>query len=213
MAEGDEIVEVGRRLYGRNMLAAADGNISVRMASNIILMTPSGKSKAFIKPEDLAQVSLDGRVLSGTPSTERHMHLAVYQNVANARAVVHAHPPIAIAWTVAHPKATCMPVEYLSELILAVGRVPIVPYTRPGTVEMGTQLLPFLKDCRVMLLARHGAVAWGESLEEALWGIERVEHAAQILRDAQAMGPLQPLPPSEVEALWEMRKQMQGRTL
>lgn len=210
---GNSIVEVCQRLYRRNMLAAADGNVSVRMPNDRILMTPSGVSKAFMNPKDMAQMTLQNEVLSGRPSTERLMHLAIYRHVPQAKAVVHAHPPTAIAWTVAHSEATSLPLEYLSELILAVGRVPIVPYARPGTADMGENLLPFLPESRVMLLARHGAVAWGETLEEALWGIERVEHATQILRDAKLMGGLVPLPAAEVEALWDIRHKIGSRTL
>lgn len=208
-----QIIEVCRRLYGRNMLAAADGNVSVRLPTGNILITRSGQSKAFMDINSFAEVTLENQVLRGSPSSERLMHLAVYQHVTAARAVVHAHPPAAIAWTVSNPRDENLPVEFLSELILAVGRVPIVPYTRPGTSEMGSRLLPYLHECRVMLLARHGAVAWGETLEEALWGIERVEHAAQILRDAKMMGGMEPLPADEVAALWALRRQLGQKTL
>lgn len=208
-----EIVDVCRRLHGRNLLAAADGNVSVRLSDEEILFTPSGLNKARIGEGEIATVTLAGEVRSGNPSGERLMHLEVYRRCAKARAVVHAHPPTAIAWTVARPDLTELPAEALSELILAVGRVPIAPYARPGTQEMGNVLAPFLPGCRVILLARHGAISWGEDLEEAYNGMERLEHVCQILKSAVDLGGLSALPADEVAELRRMRRALGERSL
>jgi L-fuculose-phosphate aldolase len=207
------ILEVGQRLHQRGWLAAADGNISVRLSDAEILITPTGVHKGYLKESDICRVTLDNRVLSGKPSGERLMHLSVYQNCQVATAVVHAHPPVATAWSIARPDMQELPAECLSEVILAAGRIPIVPYAQPGTLQMGTNLHPFLPDCRLMILGRHGALAWGESLEEAYNGIERLEHAAITLAHAHSMGGLTALPPDEVVRLREMRARMSGRTL
>lgn len=207
------IVEVGRRLHSRGWLAAADGNISVRLDDDEILMTPTGVHKGFLKETDLCRLTTDNRILSGKPSGERLMHLAVYNHCPMAKAVVHAHPPVATAWSIARPDLKELPAECLSEVILAAGRIPIVPYAQPGTQQMGENLLSFLPDCRLMILGRHGALAWGESLEEAYNGIERLEHAAVTLGHAHALGGLTSLPPEEVARLREMRSRMSGRTL
>jgi len=204
MSEKREILEVCQRLHERGWLAACDGNISYRTDSSII-MTPSGRHKGFIKESDLTEVTIENEVLKGTPSSERLMHLAIYQHCPKAKAVVHAHPPIAIAWTIAQPEMKELPAECISELILAVGAIPVVPYARPGTQDMGNVLLPFIPKHRAMILARHGAVAWGETLEEAYYGIERLEHSAKILFYAKALGGLTMLPPEEVNHLREMR--------
>ncbi len=208
-----EIAEVCRRLHARNLLAAADGNVSYRLSNQEILFTPTGKNKNYLRPEDMAVVTLENQVLSGAPSGERLMHLEVYRACPEARAIVHAHPPTAIAWTVARPELTELPAEGLSELILAVGSVPIAPYARPGTSAMGEVLRPFLPKSRVILLARHGALSWGEDLEEAYNGMERLEHIAGILKSAVALGGLSSLPAAEVAVLREMRRQMGDRTL
>ena len=196
------------------MLAAADGNVSVRLDESTVLMTPSGVSKAFMKPGEMLRMGLDGTVreTDRQPSSERLMHLAIYQKCAAARAVVHAHPPVATAWSIAHPQLSELPCDAMSELILAVGRVPIVPYARPGTAQMGEALAKFLPECRVLILARHGAIAWGETLEEALFGIERLEHAATILSAAHQLGGVTALPAAEVEALRQLRRQMGPQT-
>jgi len=139
------------------------------------------------------------------------MHLAVYRACPEARVIVHAHPPTAIAWTLARPDLTELPTDALPELLLAAGRVPIVPYARPGTEEMGTVLLPFLPAHRLLLLSRHGALAWGESMEEAVNGIERVEHGALILKAAEELGGTTPLPEAELEALRTLRARIGPR--
>lgn len=195
------ICDAARRLHARNLLAAGDGNLSVRLADGRVAITPSGVPKARLKPDDMAYLSADGKVLSGRPSTERFMHLAIYRACPEAGCIVHAHPPTAIAWTLARPELRELPAEGLPELILAAGRIPVVPYARPGTEAMGTALETFLPECRLLLLARHGAVCWGEDLEEACMGIERLEHVAQILKAAVELGGISPMPAVELEAL------------
>jgi len=211
--EFEQILQVCRRLYGRNMLAAADGNVSVRLSDDRILITPSGVAKAFASSEQMAVINLEGRILSGHPSAERLMHLEIYRASPLARAVVHAHPPHAVAWSLARPDLAELPSEHLSEVILGAGRIPFVPYARPTTEAMGSELRPFLPECRAMILRRHGAVTWGESLDEAINGMERIEHAAQMLWLAETLGGSVPLPAEEVAVLREMRAQMGGRLL
>lgn len=209
----EQMVEVCRRLHLRQLLAAADGNVSVRLDDGTLLMTPAGRSKANLAPDELAALQLDGQVLRGRPSTERAMHLEIYRRCPLARSVVHAHPPTAVAWTLARPQLAALPDEAMPELILGVGRIPIVAYARPGTEAMASALAPHLPACRVLILARHGAVAWGESVEEAYDAIERLEHAAWMLKLAEELGGAVPLPADEVAALRALRAARGGRTL
>ena len=207
------IIDVCKQLNSKNMLASADGNVSVRVSDNEILITPTGKNKAWIEQKDLACITLDNKIISGSPSGERLMHLEVYRNCPQAKAIVHAHPPTAIAWSIARPELKELPSDAISELILAVGSIPIIPYARPGTVEMGTALQSFLPQHRVFILARHGALSWGESLEEAYNGMERVEHAALILKNAQELGGITNLPKEEIAYLRELRRRLGNQTL
>jgi L-fuculose-phosphate aldolase len=209
----EQIVAVCRDLSQRGYLAAADGNISLKLSDNEILFTPSGRNKARIDASEMALVRLDGTILEGNPSGERLMHLEVYRRAPLARAVVHAHPPTAIAWSIARPDWTELPADAMSELILAVGSIPFVPYARPGTQNMGDVLAPFLPQNRVMILSRHGALSWGESLEEAHNGMDRLEHTAHILKLATELGGITSLPANEVTILREMRKSLGPRTL
>lgn len=208
-----DIQQACKRLWDRNMLASADGNVSVRLSDQEILITPSGISKAFMKPEEICVVDIEGNLIQGKASSERLMHLQVYRQCPKARAVVHAHPPHAIAWSVAHPELKELPKECMSELILAAGRIPIAAYARPGTEAMGEVLSHFLPNHRLMILSRHGGLAWGESLEEAVNGMERLEHSAQILFLAHQLGGLTSLPAEEVSVLQEMRKKLGEKLL
>lgn len=200
-----------RRLHDRNLLAAGDGNLSARMPDGRIAMTPTGVAKAWIKPEDFAFLDPNGTILRGHPSSERLMHQVIYAACPEAKVVVHAHPPTAIAWTLARPELEAMPSESLPEVILGAGAIPIVPYARPGTAALGEALVPFLPAHRLLVLARHGAVCWGEDIHEAVGGIERLEHVAQILKYAMELGGLSPLPGEELAALRRLRAELGPR--
>lgn len=208
-----QIIDVCNRLYDKNLLAATDGNISFKISDKEILITPSGHPKAFLSPDDFCIMDISGNVLHGKPSSERLMHLQVYISCPLAKAVVHAHPTHAVAWSIAYPDDTELPNTCLAEIILATGRIPIVPYARPSTQDMGTQLIPFLPDCRVMILAKHGGLTWGESLQEAWIGMERLEHSSQMLYLAKRLNGLSHLPKEEMKVLKEMRKTIAPKTL
>jgi len=215
----DQIVQVCQRLNQKNLLAAADGNVSYRISDRLILITPTALNKAFITPEDIAGITLENEIKFGKPSGERLMHLEVYKRCPQAKAIVHAHPPTAIAWSLARPHLKELPFESLPEVILAVGNIPIIPYARPGTREMGLNLANVLPHSRVMILSRHGGLSWGEDLMEAYNGMERLEHSALILKMAHEMAQMQTathlpqLPDEELSALMKIRQQQGGRTL
>ncbi|MCO5142196.1 MAG: class II aldolase/adducin family protein [Oligoflexia bacterium] len=209
----EQIIDCCKKLNAKNLLASADGNVSYRHSSSEIYITPTGINKAHLKKEDFALVDDNGAVKKGKPSSELLMHLAVFKACDKAKVVVHAHPPTAIALTVARPEWKEYPVGALSELILALGSIPIAEYARPGTEQMGSVLRPYLPKNRVIVMARHGAISWGESLEEAYNGMERLEHVSQILKSAILMGGITSLPQAEIDELKRMRVQLGDRTL
>src|SRR5664279_2959630 len=196
-----DLLDACRRLHAGGLLAASDGNLSVRLPNGLIAMTPSGVPKAKVRLGDLAHLQLDGTIEGGRPSSERSMHLAIYRAVPEAKAIVHAHPPTAIAWSLARPELKELPSEGLPEVILAAGRIPIVTMAMPGTEDMGTHLLPFLPAHRLLILARHGGLCWGEHMDEAAGGMERLEQVAKILWLAETLGGAKPLAASELEEL------------
>lgn len=204
------LVRIARALHRAGWLAATDGNLSYRSGEEVVI-TPSGVAKARLHPRDLARLDLSGTALFGRPSSEAPLHLAVYRHCPPAGAAIHAHPPHAVALTVARPELARLPAGALSELVPAAGEVPVVPYAPPGGEALAAAAAPFLPRHRVLILARHGVLTWGETLEEALFGVERVEHACRILCLALQMGGITELPPAEVETLRALRRQLGER--
>jgi L-fuculose-phosphate aldolase len=213
-----QIIDLAKRLSQRFFLAAADGNISCREESGHFLVTPAGRQKVLLQPEDMVKVDLEGKVIGHKKpgvraSSEWAMHATVFRQCSQANWVIHAHPPYATAWTVAFPSHQELPTDCLTEVILSAGRIPIIPYAVPGEKAMGEHLLPFLPHHRIFILARHGALAWGETAEEALNGIERLEHAAYVLSIATQLGGLTFLPKEELDMLKAKRQQWGERIL
>ncbi|MBI1860314.1 MAG: class II aldolase/adducin family protein [Deltaproteobacteria bacterium] len=208
-----QLSEMGRWLSQKNYLAAADGNFSLKDEGDTFWITASGVNKGYRQPIPLAEVAIDGRVRSGEPSSETEMHCAVFRRCPKARAVIHAHPPTLVAWSIARPELTELTCDSFSEAILAVGSIPIVPFARPGGLGLAGSILPFLPLSRAMVLGRHGALAWGETLEEALNGIERMEHAAIILATAERLGGAKALPQAEIDWLKARRQELGEKTL
>jgi L-fuculose-phosphate aldolase len=207
-----EIVRLGRLLYERGLIVAGDGNISVRLGPNRVLMTPAGLCKGRLAPRDMVVVDLDGNLIRGAPgrrpSTERTLHLLLYQARTDVQAVVHAHPPTAVAATLA---GVSMNTEWLPETILTLGAIPTAPYALTGTAEMYEAIEPFVADHDALLLSHHGALTVGATLDEALGRMEQVEHSARILLAAHQFGGVQPLPPTRVHELRSLREQMRAR--
>ncbi len=208
----NDIIETAKILYQKNLLAAGDGNISVLIDDKKVLITPQGKRKASLQQDEMALLDIDGTALHNKASSETTMHLTIYQHCPKARAVIHAHAPYAVAWSIAYPDLKELPSHSLAEVILACGSIPFVPFARPGTKQMGDNLLPFLPKHRAMILSRHGVLAWGETLAEALNGVERIEHSAQMLFHAKALGQLTNLPDDEIAYLYQ-QKEKRGDTL
>ena len=200
------ICEIGRRMYARNFVAASDGNISARLDNGHYLCTPSGVSKGFMKPEDLIVADEQGNYVSGTGkvTSEFPTHLACFEERPDVDAVVHAHPPYAIAFTLAgHSLAD----PILPEVVAAFGGVPTTAYATPGTPEGNEVIRPLIGGADAVMLDRHGSVTVGKSVEEAYFKLEKLEHAAETLHYAHALGTLSKLSPDEVKRMLAARKE------
>jgi L-fuculose-phosphate aldolase len=200
----EEIVRVCRRLYSAGLIAGADGNVSVRCADGRILVTPSGLSKVDVEPDDLVVLDGEGRHLAGArrASSEVLVHLRVYARRADVGAVVHAHPPTATGFAVS---GEGLADDVLPEIILYMGRVPLVPYATPGTTALADQFEPYLAGHDAFLMANHGATTVGPTLAVAHQRMESVEHAAKILLTARLLGRTDRLSREQVRALEERR--------
>lgn len=175
-----EMIRVCRKLESKGLIAASDGNVSCRIDQDGILITPSGVSKGDLEPEELAKTSMNGNLLEGPikPSSEIRMHLHVYRMRPDVSAIVHAHPPVVTAFTLAGFPFNS---KVLPEVWLMLGKVPLAPYATPGTDEVPQSIEPHIMGSRAILLKRHGAITFGGGLMEARMRMEKLEHCAKIL--------------------------------
>ena len=168
-----EICEVGHKLWAKGFVAANDGNISVKISENEYYCTPTGVSKGDLTPDMIIKVDKDGKKLEGklNPSSEIKMHMRVYRERPDVTAVVHAHPPVATAFTVADIDLD----QYiLPEAVLTIGDVPTCDYGTPSTMEIPDSLDPYLQDHDAFLLRNHGALTVGCNLQKAFFVMEEV---------------------------------------
>ncbi len=199
-----EIVEVGRRLWERGYVASNDGNISVRLDEQRLITTPKSVSKGFMTPDMMVITDLDGKKIAGErePSSELKMHLEVYRNRPDARAVVHAHPPTATGFAVAG-----IPLDraVLAEVITTLGSIPIAEYATPSTEELPAAVRKYVKAHDGLLLANHGALALAGDVMAAYYRMETIEHFAKISLVARTLGREHVLSRDEVERLQGLR--------
>jgi L-fuculose-phosphate aldolase len=201
-----DIVEIGRRLWWRGFVASNDGNISVRIGPDRLLMTPASVSKGFMTPDMMVITDLDGTLVEGAPgrkpSSEALMHLVAYQERPDVGAVVHAHPPLSTGFAVAG-----IPLDraVLAEVVTTLGSIPIADYGTPSTTELADTVRPFVKAHDGLLLANHGALALGKDLFGAYYKMETIEHFAKISLVARQLGRENLLSREEVVRLQDLR--------
>lgn len=203
------IVTVCARMYAKGFLAATDGNVSVRLGERLVV-TPSGVSKGHLKPEDMIVTDMQGRLLQGVgkPTSELMMHLCAYEARPDVRSVVHAHPPRAIAFTVAGQE---IPGRMLPEVVVSLGgAIPTVPYTTPTTNEVPEAIRPFVAAHDVVMMAFHGAICLGEDPYEAYHKLEKLEHNCEVAMFARQLGTPQELTPEQIAPLLALRERMKA---
>ncbi|MBA2736363.1 MAG: class II aldolase/adducin family protein [Pyrinomonadaceae bacterium] len=198
------IVEVGNLLYERSYVVSSDGNISIRLDENRILATPTMMCKGRMTEDCLAITDLDGAALNDKKaSSELAMHLLIYKMRPDVNAVCHAHPPHGTAFAVAG-----LPIDepILSEVILTLGCVPLTDYGTPSTSELTDSMKPFVEHHNALLMANHGAVAYGADLWQAFDRLETLEHTAKIAILAKALGGANDLPKDAISKLINIRE-------
>ena len=203
-----EICDIGKRIYDRGMVAANDGNISVKIGENEFLCTPTGVSKGFMTPAYICKVDGDGNVLEANPgfkpSSEIKMHLRVYRERPDVMSVVHAHPMYATAFAIAGIPLTA---PIMPEAVIFLGEVPIAKYGTPSTEEIPDAVAPYLQSYDAVLLENHGALSFSDSLLNAYHKMESVEFYAQLLFLARQLGGPHELSQDKVERLYDIRRQ------
>jgi len=199
-----DLVQYGRMLHAQGFVAATDGNLSIRLSNDRVLVTPTGFSKGMMQSEDMVVVNMAGEKVIGDckPTSEIAMHLTIYKMRPDVGAVVHAHPCTATAFAsagIALDQALC------SEIVITLGAVPLAPYATTGTRELSDSLKPFIPWHDAILMANHGVVTYGVDLQQAYMRMESVEHYAKIVLAARQLGCAKTLPTRELEKLHEVR--------
>ncbi|MBZ5648105.1 MAG: class II aldolase/adducin family protein [Acidobacteriia bacterium] len=207
----EDIVRFGRMIHGKGFVAATDGNLSVRLDHDTVLSTPTGMSKGMMEPEDLVVVDMQGKKVMGrrNVSSEIAMHLQIYWLRPDVKGIVHAHPPTATGY------AACgLPLNQalVSEIVLALGCIPVAKYGTPGTPELTTALEPLIPQYDAILMANHGVVTYGEDLTRAYMKMETVEHFAKIALVSHLLGRPQLLSDADVSKLMVAREKYEGVT-
>lgn len=202
-----QICDIGKRIYDRNMVAANDGNISVKIGDNEFLCTPTGVSKGFMTPEYICKVDANGNVLEANgafkPSSEIKMHMRVYQKRPDVKSVVHAHPIYATSFAIAGIPLTP---PIMPEAVIALGAVPIAEYGTPSTDEIPDAVEKYLPYYDAVLLESHGALTYSDSLLNAYHKMESVEFYAELLFKARQLGGPQVFSEERVQQLYEIRR-------
>ena len=201
-----DICDIGRRIYNRQFAAANDGNITVRVGENEVLCTPTLHCKGFLKPEDISLVDMTGKQISGRKkrSSEALLHLEIYRQRADIRSVVHCHPPHATAFAIARePIPQCI----LPEVEVFLGDVPITKYETPGGQAFADTIIPFVKKTNVMILANHGTVSYGETVEQAYWWTEILDSYCRMLMLARQLGHVAYLSEGKSRELLDLKDQ------
>jgi L-fuculose-phosphate aldolase len=205
----EEIVRYGRTLHERGLVAAMDGNLSVRLKGDQILVTPTCVSKGNMRAADMVVVDMEGQRVSGrrNVTSEIGMHLLIYRMRPDIQAIVHAHPPTATGFAAA---GIALTQPLVCEVVMGLGCIPLARYGTPGTSELARTLEPFVPHYDAILMSNHGVVAYGETLERAYMKMETVEHFAQIALVTHLLGRQQPLQEVEVQKLLVARAKYFG---
>ena len=202
----EKICEIGRRIYNRGMVAANDGNISVRFTEHEILCTPTGVSKGFMTPKSICKVNEFGELIEANgsfrPSSEMKMHLRIYEKRPDIRAVVHAHPTYGTIFAIA---GTALDKPIMSEAVVSLGSVPVVEYGAPSTMELPDNIEKYLPYYDALLLEHHGALTYADSLENAYMRMESLEFYAELLYRTKLIDGQREFDEKEIERLYNIR--------
>lgn len=203
------ICEIGKRIYNKGFVAANDGNISVRISENEILTTPTGVSKGYMTPDMICKINMKGEVISASgklkPSSEVKMHIRVYNERQDVKAVVHAHPPYGTSFAIA---GIALTKPIMPEAVISLGCVPIAEYGAPSTNEIPEAISKYLQDFDALLLANHGALTYGEDLMAAYFKMESLEFYAKLTYISTMLGGPKEFSKTQVDELLQIRTKL-----
>ncbi|MDA7952183.1 MAG: class II aldolase/adducin family protein [Pirellulaceae bacterium] len=201
----DHLCKIGKKLYDKGLTTATDGNLSLKIAENRLLCTPTSLCKGELTRDDLVMVDLEGNKIAGRrePSSELRLHLAIYKQNKRIQSVLHCHPPNGLAFA-----ATQRPIPngVLSEVELFLGEIPTIPYAPPGSLEFANSIISYVDKAKVAVLANHGTVSWDTSLEKACATTEMLESYCKVLISSGQLGEVASLTSQQIRELIQIKK-------
>jgi L-fuculose-phosphate aldolase len=203
----EQICDIGRRIWMREYCDGNGGNISARLSPDRFIVTPTGVSKGFMKPEMMSLVDINGTQLAGTwkRSSEFTTHAAVYRSTPEAMSVCHAHPCYAGAFAI---KGLRPPPRLIPELEVFVGTVAYTPYKTPGSPEIADEIFPLAPKHQSILMGNHGVICWGKSVEDAYFKMEITDAYCRTVVHAQSLPGGSSIPCEKLPELLDIKKKM-----
>jgi len=204
----EEIIRVGHKLWERQYVDGSGGNISVRLSEQYVICTPALCSKDDLTMDDFTLVDMEGNRVAGTkpPSSEILLHTEIYKAVSQAQAVIHCHPPHAMAFAIT---GTIPPGCLIPEHEVFVGSVAFAPYETSGTAEFAKAVLPYVRSHNMILLQNHGIVGWADTLKHAQWSVEVIDtYCRTFILASHLNAPLTPIPEQKMQDLLDIRKKL-----
>lgn len=187
----EEICRFGRSLFERGLTAGSSGNISVRLSDGGFISTPTNASLGFLDPARLSRLDAEGRLVSGdAPTKEIPLHTALYDTRHGAGAIVHLHSThsVAVSMLPGVDPADVLP-PLTAYYVMRVGRTALVPYYRPGDPAVAGAIRGLAGRYSAVLLANHGPVVAGQSLDAAVYATEELEETARLHLMLRGLNP------------------------
>lgn len=182
-------------------MSGADGNITIKTKQNTLIATPSKINKAFLNEEILMETDMNGKLISGSGkvTSEINMHTLIYKIREDVGAVIHTHAPYITAFAA---RGENIPDNVLIEVAVIIGRVALVDFALPGTIDVAKSIEPYIKQNNAILLKNHGVVVYGANIEEAYNRLESLENAAKSIILSRILGEPTLIPKDMVEKMY-----------
>lgn len=209
MSVKEEIVKVCHLVYQNKFVAAYDGNISALTENNSVMITRSGICKGEVRISDIIETDLNGHKISGEGkiSTENKLHLYIYNKRKDAKAVVHCHPVFATALGLVEKKYLD---NFFPEVFLTLGKIPVCDYATPSTQAVTDSIAEYIETSNALILKNHGAVTIGNSVMDAYYKMEKLEHAAKTILFAKLLGNPRKLSDEDINKLLAIAESTYG---
>ena len=197
-----EIIEFGKQLYDKNLTFATSGNISVKTDEGI-LITASGTALGRLVEDDIVLVDFEGNVRSGAkPSSEKMLHIEIYKQRPDVKAIIHTHPVNLTSFAVCH-EALKEPI--MSENILYFEEIPVAEYAMSSSIELVEKTVKYLKNKDVVMMANHGAISVANNLLNAFYKMETAEYYAKVTLNTRILGNPKNLSDKDVQDLIDLK--------